>query len=315
MEENSIPILRWLLTEVPASSKKEQTFPGWKKMFHALEDQWDMPVDRALAAGFNSDRIAYAFTGGYESALRLLVPSLPKHTLASLCVTEEGGGHPRAIHAKLEPAHPGEEGLYQVSGRKKFVTAADESELLITAVSRGEMPDGRNDIAVVLINRKSPGVTMDILEDLPFVPEISHGSVRFDRVAVREDMILPGDGFSRYIRPFRTIEDIHVFGAVLGYLFRVAVLFAWPEQVKEKMLAQAVVIRSLATMDPMKTELHIALGGVHRFLEDFIIEIQPYFQMADNGTRKRWERDRPLLNVSGTARSKRLEKAWKSIRK
>ena len=63
---------------------------------------------------------------------------------------------------------------------------------------------------------------------LPFVPEISHGTVAFSDVPVDSGSILPGDGYSEYIKPFRTIEDLHVFAAILGFIFRIACLFRWP---------------------------------------------------------------------------------------
>ncbi len=307
MEDTKNTMLHWLLSGEAKISAREQSFNTWVRAYNSLEENWERPIDRAIAGGFISDRTAFAFLGGYESALRRLVPDLPLRTMVSLCVTEEGGGHPKAIRTALEPAG---DGSFLVNGSKKFVTAAGESEILLTAVTRGVRKDGRSDIALCLLDRKSRGITMELMKDLPFVPEISHGTVRFENVPVEQGRILSGDGFARYIRPFRTLEDIHVFGAVLGYLFRVSTLFGWPARIREKLLAVIHTISTMADMEPDDPALHIVLGGIDRFMEDFFMELNPYFHMAGEGTRSRWERDRPLLKVAGTARSKRLEKAW-----
>ena len=55
-----------------------------------------------------------------------------------------------------------------------------------------------------------------------FVPEVPHARVQLDAVRVDAAALLPGDGYERYVKPFRTIEDAHVTLAVLAYLLREA---------------------------------------------------------------------------------------------
>src|SRR4051794_15581000 len=79
------------------------------------------PIDRAILGGFAADRVGYAFAAGYQAALRALAPDLPPDRIASLCVTERGGGHPRAIETRLTPAAAGA----RLDGSKRWATLSD----------------------------------------------------------------------------------------------------------------------------------------------------------------------------------------------
>jgi acyl-CoA dehydrogenase len=271
------------------------------------------PIDRAVAGGFLADRVGYAFAAGYEAALSRLVPTLAPGKIAALCVTEEGGGHPRAIKTRLVEHGPGTGGAasWTVSGSKRFVTAASEAELLIVAASRGVGEDGKNRIKMVVVERDAEGVAITPMADLPFVPEISHGIVTLSDVPVQDEDILAGDGYLAYIKPFRTIEDLHVFGAIAGHLLRIAFLFSWPREVSEELLALMATIGSLAEDDPLSPALHVALGGLEALLERFLVESDPLWGRVDEETRSRWQRDRALLSVAGKAREQRLLAAWR----
>ena len=62
-----------------------------------------------------------------------------------------------------------------------------------------------------------------------FVPEVPHAQLRFENLRIRESDILPGDGYDQYVKPFRTVEDIHVQAAVLSYLMREGQRLSWPQ--------------------------------------------------------------------------------------
>src|SRR6185436_13084691 len=79
------------------------TTGGLEEVFAALErSPFPDPAERAAWGGLVADRLGYAFVAGYASALARLAPGIA--TRAALCVTEEGGGHPRAIKTTLEGA-------------------------------------------------------------------------------------------------------------------------------------------------------------------------------------------------------------------
>lgn len=287
-----------------------RTLAEWKTLFDRETEGWDNPADRAVIGGFIADRTAYAFAAGYESALRRLVPALPVRAIVSFCVTEEKGGHPSSVKSTLRRTDDGSAKPWVLNGSKKFITMAAEAEQLLVAASAGTSPDGRNMIRMALISRSDAGVAIQAMTGLPFVPEISHGTVTFTDVRMRDEDILPGDGYRDYIRPFRTIEDLHVFAAIAGFIFRVSLLHGWPRAVSEQTASLIACTRALSVEDPSSPATHIALGGLQAQFSSLLAATAPLWDMVDEKTRAGWERDRALLRVSENARAKRLETAW-----
>src|SRR4029079_2530372 len=96
----------------------------------------------------------------------------------------------------------------------------------------------------------------------PFTPEITHDEIELDNVQVRDEDLLPGDGFDLYVRPFRTIEDVHVSAALFAYLIREARHHALPRSLAERLAGLLVGLRALSSEPPSAPEVHIALAGL-----------------------------------------------------
>lgn len=296
------------------SSPSFDTVSAWWSYFLDAARPFQTPIGRALIGGRVADRVGYAFTAGYVSAIRRLIPTLGAETMAALCVSEEGGNHPRAITAALvEDEKSTGDSVFLLSGEKSFVTNADIAEMLVVAASAGTIPGGKNDIRVALVQRSAPGVAIIPRNPLPFVPEVTHGRVHFDDVQVSREAVLPGDGYAGYVKPFRTIEDIHVFGGILGYLSNVAMRFRWPRKVIEELFSLVASAWSLAGADANAPGVHVALGGLFRRIASFLNGCEAYWKETDEETAQRWNRDRPLLDIAAEARSLRLEAAWRRL--
>jgi len=309
--QSSHAILDWLLSRQDRIETTElASVADWKSRFDAETSGWDAPIDRAVIGGFLADRAAYAFAAGYETALRRLHPALPECAVVSFCVTEDKGGHPSSIKTALSRAERSHEQGWLLRGSKKFITMANESELLMVAASTGTSSDGKNMIRMVLVDRNAPGIEIVPMAGLPFVPEISHGTVAFHNVSVSDGDVLPGDGYRDYIRPFRTIEDLHVFAAIAGFIFRTACIHRWPRPVQEQIASLVTCNRALALDDPSAPAVHIALGGLRAHMASFLESISSCWETVDEKTRAGWERDQALLRVAENARIKRLETAW-----
>jgi len=107
MPENPLAIIDWLVSQpAPADAAQPPTIKAWKSRHDKELAPWIDTPDRAVAGGFLADRVAYAFANGYHSALLGLVPSLSPDAFPALCITEEGGGHPRMIKSRLAPIDP-----------------------------------------------------------------------------------------------------------------------------------------------------------------------------------------------------------------
>src|SRR6476469_1880879 len=107
---------------------------AWWSVWRSLDTAGTSPASLAVAGGFAADRLGYAFASGYQAALRALVPDLPVDRTASLCVTERGGGHPRAIETRLVALGGG---AVKLTGEKRWATLSGESGVLLVAASTG----------------------------------------------------------------------------------------------------------------------------------------------------------------------------------
>ncbi|HUQ06996.1 MAG TPA: acyl-CoA dehydrogenase family protein [Kofleriaceae bacterium] len=260
----------------------------------------ERPIDRAVRGGYDADRVGAAFVAGYSGALRTLVPGAPMRT--SLCATESGGAHPKAIQTRLDADG-------RLVGHKRWSTYATEAELLLVVATIGVDDAGRNRLKLVRVAPGAPGVTITPMPPPPFAPEVAHAEVVLD-TRVSPGDILPGDGYTEYLKPFRTIEDIHVHGAMLGWMLGLAARHGWPRELAERLLAAVAALRTLAAAPPLAPATHLALAGAIATTRE-LVERAPWSTL-DPDAHARWQRDRPLLEVAGKARAARLEAAWQA---
>lgn len=302
MASELVDILRHLLTDAPMEGPVTG-IDHWRGRHREVAGRFTTPVARAFAGGFAADCVGYAFASGYMEALHALVPMLGD-AAAALCATESGGGHPRAIETRL---HEVEEG-YRVSGEKTYVTLGEHAEELLIVVSDGVDDHERNRLKVVRLPSKREGLRIVPLPPTPFVPEIPHAKLFLDNVLVSREELLPGDGYEEYLKPFRTVEDLHVEAAFLGYLLRLGRLHGWPTEHHEALTTLATSVYALALLEPNDAALHVALGGLQSQRNRLLEELD--FDALPDGVRQRLDRDRPLLNIAAKVRARRLATAW-----
>ena len=277
---------------------------AWRLECLALLD--GNPIDHALLGGALADRLGYAFSAGYAAALRRLVPALGLETHACLCVTEAGGGHPRAIRTTLVA----DGDTFRLTGAKRWATLAGEGDVLLVAASEGWTGD-RNRVRLVSVPADAPGVRCEALPPTPFTPEIPHYEVSLDEVRVDAAAVLPGDGFTAYVKPFRTIEDLHVSAATAAYLLSTARRLQWPVELAAGLAAVVVTLRGLANAPPDAPGVHLALAGALSSLRELARASEPAWAASgDPDGAGRWVRDAPLLGIAEKARAARLASAW-----
>jgi hypothetical protein len=278
----------------------------WDAYRQALEQGSD-PFGAALEVASTVDRLGLAFAAGYSAALQTLIPDvvLP----CALCVTESDGTHPRAIQATLRESEPGSQ--YRLNGTKTFVTFGNLAKTLIIAARTGERADGKPELAVVRIPADRDGVSLVELPPIPFVPEVPHARVQLEDVLVDVSERMSGDGYLQYVKPFRTVEDIHVYGSAVAYFFGLGKRTGAPAGFLAEMISILVALESLREATPLDPSTHLALHGVIVHLSRLIAsdEFRGMWEAASLEERRRWERDRELLEVAGSVRCTRFQKA------
>lgn len=303
MNETGLPFLDVLSTR--AAGARISSLTGAWEAYQSERNARASPFSAAVLVVARVDRLGFAFAVGYTAALQQMVDGvvLP----SALCVTEAGGNGPRAIESTLEKKGA----CYELRGTKTFVTFGNLARTLIVVAKVGDKTDGRPDLAVVKIPSDRAGVTLHELPATPFVPEVPHTSVRFDAVEVRADERLPGDGYLEYVKPFRTIEDIHVIGAAIAYLIGLSRRTRRSETLIAELSADLAALDRLRDGRPLDPRLHLALHGVHRRVMKLVDDpaFAAVLEAAPPDERARWERDRALLQVASKARKARFERA------
>ena len=308
----AMDLLARLLRARPVVIDVGDDIATWWRRFCADEPDTRSPLDRAALAGFSANRVAGAFAGGYQGALRALVPGrLAADEIASFCVSEPGGNSPRAIETRLVPRAGGG---FTLSGHKRWSTMAPVASVLLVAAHEGVDETGRKRFKLVRVAAAAPGVTIQRMPPTKFIPEIPHAELRLTDVAVENEALLPGDGYADYVKRFRTVEDIHIHGAVLGYFLGAARRFAFPDTVIERAVSAIVATRVLAALDPDAAETHVALAGTLARDANLLEHSDAHWEKSEPAERDCWRRDRQGFgSVAGELREARRRRAWERL--
>jgi alkylation response protein AidB-like acyl-CoA dehydrogenase len=230
---------------------------------------------------------------------------------ASLAVTEQGGNHPRAIATRLSP-DPRRPDMLRLDGEKTFATMGPVADVFLIAATEGPGDDGRPRIRLVRVGARASGVTVEAREPLPFAPEIPHARVKLEGVSVSSLDVLPGDGYARYLQPFRTHEDVHVLAATLSWLLVLARTQQLAPALADVLVGHLHALASVAAAPEGAAHAHIGLAGVFASVRKTLVQHhQALAEVPEIG--ERFVRDLPLLDVAEGARTARTAAAWQAV--
>lgn len=237
-----------------------------------------------------------AFLAGYQAALRALWPDAPPG-LGALCTTERRKLRPADMTTRCENG--------QLSGSKDFVTTGDAAQwLLVSAREEGAGESPR--LGLFVIESTGVGVSLVAGPDLPIVPDIAHGRLSLEQAAGRR---LPGDGWSEYVKPFRTHEDLHVLAALTAWLYGIALPEQWPRPLALRLLGVLAAAAEVARQPANEPATHLLLAAL---LEQFAAlqpEVDRALMESQGSWNAMWKRDRAVLGIARDAQTRRLEQA------
>ncbi len=305
-------VLRSLARPGEARAWRENELHAWWQREREQLARWALPLDGVLESAVRADRLGAAFGAGYLAALRALFGDFAGETLCALCVTERGSTRPRDLRTLVKPGDD-ERGGYTLDGEKSFVTFGTHAELFLVAAVEAGTQGAEPRVRVVRVRAGASGVTVTPKGPAPIAPEIPHASVRFEGVRVADEDVYEGDGYARAVKPFRTVEDLHVLGASTAYLLGVSARSRWSEGSREELLALAVAVRSLAYASPHAASTHLALAGCFAHLRGWLARNEAQWALCEAPERERWARDGALLLVAERARDARRARAWERI--
>jgi hypothetical protein len=137
-----------------------------------------------------------------------------------------------------------------------------------------------------------------------------HAEVHLDDVALAAADLMAGDGYLRVVKPFRSIEDLHVNAATLAYLLREGRRLRWPAEWVADALATLAAFDALADQAPDEAATHVALEGTLRAARQLAALADGHWSgSAADPAAARWTRDSGLLGIASAARAKRFANA------
>ena len=295
-------------TDVPAPDGLQAWCEQWRQLAAERHD----PVGLALRGGFAADRVGWAFAAGYQSALRQLIQvnggTVDDHELLAMCATEAGGNRPRDIETRLVDNGPG--GI-TVTGRKTWTTLGSACTGLLVV---GRVDGGENDrpaLKIARVDTHAQGVSLVKKPPLDFVPEVPHVAAVFD--GAEAEALMPGDGYSDFVKPFRTVEDTFIALAVQAWLVREGRARGWPRSFLESLTASLAGLAAVAAQPAGAPATHVALAGALARTNDLYQQADALWADERDAAAERWRRDRPLFQVAGKPRAMRAQRAWESL--
>jgi len=299
-------LIKKLIQEGGYFKQSEDSLINWCQTIRT-DSFKSVPLElESLYCGFFSNSVGQAFAAAYEVALQRLTGADTIKSVASFCVTENKSTHPASMRSSLSID---DGGRYQVSGKKDFVTLAREAKKLFVAVRFGASGAGQSKIKLVEIAIDAPGVNVQLLPDLPFVSDVSHGVVSFDSVVVDQTNIFSGDGYANYVKPFRWLEDINVFMSVAAYLFKLSLAFKWPVEARVEMISLLVSLSNLQKMKADSPVSHVVMFELADNLDQWLTRYNEAWSGVPEMFAIGWKRDLALLKVAARARKARYKNA------
>ena len=284
-----------------------QTLADWRAGLSVGSDPFASAVDTGARAG----QLAFAFAGGYQAAIRRLLPDLAPHAFVALLLSEGKRQRPDELLTTLRPAG---NGAFLLEGEKSYVMGGAAADELLVVARRGVAADGRVESAMVRLPAHAAGVAHEARQDALILPALPHGRARFSRVEVREGMILPRDGWTQYARPFRTLEDIHVSAAIAAHLAVHAIRRGFPSMLQAALAACILRLQDCARADAADPAAHLLLAAAERELQQAAVQATELMKPDDDAFARDWRANAAIVGLAIPARQQRLEKAIAALR-
>jgi len=227
-------------------------------------------------------------------------------------VTEPDGNRPRNIRTTIAPQA---DGTLRIDGAKCWTTLGPVGTWLLVVGAWPAAPGAtKPSLRVAKVPVPTPGLVLEPMPATGSVPEVPHAALSMNDLRVRPGALLPGDGYDAYVKPFRTIEDLHVTMAVLAYLLREARARRWPAGFMEEAVGTLVSLSQLAGEDVRAPSTHVALAGALHAADRLYADAGLLWSACGGDpAARRWQRDAPLFDVARTARRQRAERAWERL--
>ncbi len=192
----------------------------------------------------------------------------------AFCASEMAGNRPSAIETTIA-RKPG--GDWTLTGTKRWATLGPMSSHLVVIVSESR-DEERNHLRAVVIPSDRAGVLieeMTIPGSVPNSLRLPHSLIHLDGVAVERAEVLAGDGYSSYLKPYRTIEDLFGTAAQASSLLAMGCRHGAPVEAIEGLVALIASLRAVVLEDLGTPSSHLVVSAAEAALPQLIPAIEP----------------------------------------
>lgn len=273
----------------------------------------DDPFERLVHVAMRVDRRTTASAAGHQAAIYRLFPDMPSGHITAFCVSEEGGARPTAIQSTLREK---ESGALVLNGEKKWGTMSPDADTLFVAASTGvETVDGRerNQIRMVGIPADRSGIELTPRTYGDVESELRIADLSLHDVEVHPGEVKDGDGFQRYVKPFRLIEDVFGCAATQIGVFCLGRRNGWRTETLEDLLGLITHAWAIAQTDMAAPPAVLTMAAYFRRSSDVWQSLREDWQSASDEERLRWSPESGLLEVAQKARDLGRERAWTAV--
>ncbi|WVM88098.1 hypothetical protein UMZ34_17610 [Halopseudomonas pachastrellae] len=298
--------VQWCLSasvDVPAMETVDDWLANWRQL--PLDEL--SPFALAVMGGCQADRAAWAFSAGYEAALRAMFPQIRGGGLHGFSLSEEGVRSPRDLQTLWRTDASG--GI-QLSGNKGWVPCRS----IVKPILWFAVPAGQTALSVVRLPATADGVTMSPRNPAAFMPELPAARMQLQDVQLDASAMLPGDGWSDYARPFGALEELYVSAALMGYLLREGRAREWPQALLRQMLAAISLLERIAPEVGSANRGQLLLAGATEWVRALMTQATAEWAKQPNDEAgQRWVRDQTVQRMWAAAGAKRGERAWQAL--
>lgn len=258
-------------------------------------------ITATMELSLRATSIGQAFAIGYRCALQALLPELKQDQWAAFCATELKGNHPKQIET-----HVNGEGI--IHGHKTFVSMGTKAQQLIVLAKAGEQ-DARPVLKAVLVNAAQDEMRISDMPDLGMIPDIPHGQLM---ISGARGEVLSGDGYLKYSKRFRTLEDVHVLASFVSFIISMVVRY----KLSDGLLTRGVYLLQGCADHSLQDSAsqHLVLDEGFKLFDEWVVEFEKSLSELPDSFSDAWERDRKLFHIAGKARQKRAQNALNDMK-
>lgn len=181
-----------------------------------MELGWTTPSFRSMFGTNNGIAGQVLVNAGTEQQKERFLPGLAAGELvASFALTEsEAGSDPSGLRTKAVR----EGDCYILNGQKRFITNADQSDLLMVFARTGDTGNPAQDISVFVVDTKSEGVTVSARDEKMGQRGASTSEIYFDDVRVPADRLVGEKEGEGYVTAMRSLTKgrLHIAALCVG---------------------------------------------------------------------------------------------------